>query len=649
MRSVVIAVFAVLLALGIMPAHAEKRMALVVGNNRYANLSREQLQKAVSDAQAVGRALREIKFDDVIVGENLGRQAFVDKLDELAGKLSPGDTAFFFFSGHGVVLDGVNYVLPADVPDVAAGQVTRLKGAALAEDYITSELLRSGARVAVVVLDACRNNPFARGGAKGVGAEKGLQPREPPSGVFTLYAAGRNEAALDRLYDGDRDPNGVFTRALLPALTRPGVDLTGIAIEVKEQVTRLAGSVKQEQHPAYYDGTSGGRIYLAGLPPVNNGGGMVAPPPGPTPDEVVWSYLKDSRDLEKIARFIEDFPLSPRRKDAEQLRATLLAAVTLVVRPQPDDPCSGAVTVSLSSRCAAPLNAAQERALKPKNAFKECENCPEMVVVPAGSFTVGSPKTEPGRYDDEEPQHTVKIDKPFAVGRLHVTRGQFAAFVEATHYDAGSKCYAFDNGQWGERSDRSWRNPGFAQEDSHPAVCLNWNDAKAYVDWLAKKTGKAYRLLSEAEWEYAARARTTPGAYPRFWFGNDEKDLCKYGNGADQQAHSSIEGAKGWTVAPCNDGYAYTSPAGHFPANEFGLNDMFGNAWQWTADCYNGTYDKAPTDGTAWTTGDCGPRVVRGGSWVNLPRNLRAAGRGRNTSDYRGDNNGFRVGRTLTP
>ena len=239
------------------------------------------------------------------------------------------------------------------------------------------------------------------------------------------------------------------------------------------------------------------------------------------------------------------------------------------------------------------------------------------------------------------------MGKPFAAGRLHVTIDQFAAFVRESRYDAGSKCNTWTGSKWVERPGYSWRNPGFAQDGTHPAVCLSWDDAKAYVNWLAKNTGKPYRLLTESEWEYAARGRTTPGSYPRFWFGNDEKDLCRYGNGADQKTRDSVPGAKGWTIAPCNDGYAYTSPAGRFVANEFGLHDMFGNALQWTADCYHDSYKGVPADGSAWITGDCSRRVLRGGSWNDDPRYLRAAIRLRNSTDDRNLSIGFRVGRTL--
>jgi formylglycine-generating enzyme required for sulfatase activity len=288
--------------------------------------------------------------------------------------------------------------------------------------------------------------------------------------------------------------------------------------------------------------------------------------------------------------------------------------------------CGGAAALSLASRRAAPLSAAEECRLKPKDSFRECENCPEMVVVPAGSFTMGSPVGEKDRSGSEGPQHVVTISKPLAIGRLHVTRDQFAMFANETGYAAHSEC--------------SWSNPGFAQDGSHPVVCVNWDDATAYVDWLARKTGKPYRLLSEAEWEYAARARTEPGSYPRFWFGNDEKDLCRYGNGWDQTA--------GNNGAPCDDGYHYTSPAGHYEPNAFGLYDMFGNAWQWTADCWHRSYKGAPADGSAWVTGcEENVRVVRGGSWDIFPGDLRAAARNWDTAVDNGG--GFRLARTLAP
>ena len=260
----IIVAAALALACLVAPTHAEKRVALVIGNDRYPNLSlTQQLQKAVNDARAVGAALKQIGFE-VVSGENLGRRALLAHLDDAAQRLAPGDTVFFFFAGHGVAVDGTNYILPADVPAVGAGQVASLTGAAVREEDIIDRFLRAGARVAVVVLDACRNNPFAGPGTRGIGTEKGLVPVEPPSGVFTLYSASRGQTALDRLNDGDPNPNSVFTRSLLPALARPGLDLPGLALEVRKEVTRLARSVNHPQRPAYYDETSGDRIFLAG-------------------------------------------------------------------------------------------------------------------------------------------------------------------------------------------------------------------------------------------------------------------------------------------------------------------------------------------------------------------------------------------------
>jgi formylglycine-generating enzyme required for sulfatase activity len=299
-------------------------------------------------------------------------------------------------------------------------------------------------------------------------------------------------------------------------------------------------------------------------------------------------------------------------------------AVAMVAPAQPSPTMSGEcsrdqVNVSLSSRAPCPLSVAEERSVKPKDVFKECDKCPEMVVVPAGKFTMGSHKDEKDRYDNEGPQHDVTINRPFAVGKFHVTVDQFAAFVAATSYN---DAYALD--KWLNRND-AWHG----KNASRPAVGVSWDDAKAYVSWVAKKTGKSYRLLSEAEWEYAARA----GTKTRYYFGENDKDLCRYGNG----------------VGEC-DGYKSIAPVGSFAPNAFGLYDMHGNAWQWVEDCYHENYSGAPTDGSALTFGDCGRRVLRGGSWNNDSRDLRAASRDGGIPGSRGGNDGgFRLGRTLTP
>jgi len=248
-----------------------------------------------------------------------------------------------------------------------------------------------------------------------------------------------------------------------------------------------------------------------------------------------------------------------------------------------------------------------ERALKALASFRECgKDCPEMIVIPAGSFTMGSPTTEQGRYSNEGPQHKVVIAKRFAVSKFDVTFADWDACVSV-----GGCPKAGDSG-WGR--------------DTRPVINVGWDDAQTYVEWLSKMTGQPYRLLTEAEWEYAARAGATTAYY---WGGEIGKENANCNNCGSE-----------WDRRQ-------TSPVGSFKPNAFGLYDMAGNVWQWVQDCYHGDYKEAPTDGSAWTSGDCSSRVVRGGSWFDIPRNLRTANRFRSTSGHRSNFLGFRVGRTL--
>ena len=258
--------------------------------------------------------------------------------------------------------------------------------------------------------------------------------------------------------------------------------------------------------------------------------------------------------------------------------------------------------------------------------FRDCDQCPEMVVVPSGSYQMGSPTFEEGRADDEGPVHPVTIAKPLAVGVYEVTIKEFGRFVEATGSSAGSHCrMPGEYGVWEERSDRHWRYPGFVQTGHSPVVCMSWQDAQAYVRWLSRETSQDYRLLSEAEWEYVARA----GSMTRYHWGDDVGTNKANCDGCGSQ----------WD----NNGPA---PVGSFKPNAFGLFDTSGNVWEWVEDCWHSSYEGAPSDGTAWTSGVCSDRALRGGGWHNSPESLRSANRGSN-SGLRDYDNGFRVARTL--
>ncbi len=279
--------------------------------------------------------------------------------------------------------------------------------------------------------------------------------------------------------------------------------------------------------------------------------------------------------------------------------------------------------------------------------FRDCSDCPEMVDIPHGTFMMGGTPAEHAWYtgkmggkqelaDWETPRHTVRIDYSFAVGKFEVTRGQYAKFAADTARSDGDGCHVYD-GTWKKVATRNWHAPGWAQTPRHPVACVSWDDATAYVKWLSKQTGFAYRLLSEAEFEYVARATTST---TRYW-GDDWENqaACRFANAADA-------GSKWRDAFDCADGYRHTAPVGEYQANAFGLYDMLGNVSEWTADCWNESFANAPTDGSAWLSGNCHARVLRGGSWSNNPRVVRAADRDSDATDARHVNDGFRVART---
>ena len=305
--------------------------------------------------------------------------------------------------------------------------------------------------------------------------------------------------------------------------------------------------------------------------------------------------------------------------------------------------------------------------------FKDCSVCPTMVKVPRGSFLMGTapansdtkaPRSNPTRSDpadredsdnelseysgggDEQPQHRVEFKKPFAIGRYPVARGEFATFVRETGYDP-KRCFMPppDEDEPAVLLPRglSWRNPGFAQSDRDPVVCVALDDAKRYAAWLGKRPGRSYRLPTEAEWEYAARADTTT---PRYWVGGDA-DVCRYANVLDRSAAEAFEMDKDKkdSFYPCRDGYVFTAPCGSFPPNAFGLYDMLGNVWQWVGDCYTPNYKDADANGAAPEneSGGCDRNVLRGGSWGTSIDNVRSAYRHGDVPDKRTIFHGFRV------
>jgi len=304
---------------------------------------------------------------------------------------------------------------------------------------------------------------------------------------------------------------------------------------------------------------------------------------------VVGGYLRDLGLTSAAIRYINE----PGPDELRWLTPEDAEALNISLKPWPEE---------MPPPIAAGPPPAEETPLEPGTTFRDCPSCPEMIVVPAGGFRMGSAATENGHQEDESPEHDVRFATPFAAGRFEITFDEWDACVA----DGGCDGYQPSDQRWGR--------------GHRPVVNVSWDDAKRYADWLSRKTGRPYRLLTEAEWEFAARAGTrTP-----------------YSFGATIDAgQANFAGEK-------------TVEVGSYPANGFGLSDMHGNVWEWVEDCYAETYRDAPVDGNAVSPADCGWRVVRGGAWnTTTPENVRAAFRLRRVPSSSRDNVGFRIARTL--
>ncbi len=300
-----------------------------------------------------------------------------------------------------------------------------------------------------------------------------------------------------------------------------------------------------------------------------------------------------------------------------------------------------------------------ERKLAQGATLKDCDECPELVVAPAGQFSMGSPDSEAGRLDIEGPQRAVEVPSNFAVGRYAVTRDQFDAFVKATGrlYDDG--CHAEQDGKWVLHPNLNFRSPGFPQDGRHPVVCVNWDDANAYVKWLSARTGKTYRLLTEAEREYVSRAGTSTA----YWWGAAVRpELANYDKrepGPRQPAPSQPTTGQTKVASVVKRPAARTEttileplrggtvPVHLYRPNPGGIYQVHGNVAEWVEDCWNRSYMGAPHDPSAVRTGDCDRRVLRGGAWSYWPSDIRAAYRESAPKDQRYVHVGFRVARDV--
>ena len=575
-----------------LPASAAGRVALVVGNSTYEHIGR--LPNPANDAADLSAALRRLGFD-VTVAQDAGRTALTEALRAFTRRSAGADVALVFYAGHGMEMDGVNYLLPVDArlerdTDVRYETVTL-------DDVLAST---SGASLRLVILDACRNNPLARSMTRTVrtrnvsnGAFGDLDDALLGDETLVAYSAEAGTVA-----DDGAGRNSPYAAALLAHLEER-LEVGMLFRRVRE---RVLNATDGRQRPHEYHSLLG-EHYL-GVAPVGGGlasaGGAGGPAAsvaarGSSPvlaqqETVFWESVRESANPAELEAYLARWP--------NGVYAPL--ARTRVAALQP--------AAAVDPPTVLPIADARRQDL---DVFRDCADCPEMVVIPAGEFLMGSPRSEDHRDNDESPQHRVTIAPRFAVGVYEVTIGEWGACVSA------GACTTDEN-----RPNRGER---------FPVEHVSFHDAQAYVSWLSEETGRHYRLLSEAEWEYVARAGTTAA---RYWGTRPMEEHANWRDGVFSYGGT--------------DGHAGSAPVGSWPPNDFGLHEVLGNVSEWVEDCWHGSYVGAPTDGSAWTRGgQCGDRVLRGGGYMNPDHDLRTADRRKEDADDRHWSFGFRVARTF--
>jgi formylglycine-generating enzyme required for sulfatase activity len=575
------------------------RVALVIGNEAYAQAP---VEKAVEGARAVADVLLQGGFK-VLHLENAWRDDIRQGLAAFSQSLKRGAQGVVFYSGHAVQVQGHNYLVALDSKITNADDVRR---EAIDIDLLIDPLIMARTPGSVVILDASRANPWQ---PLLSGGQRGLAEPEPVRGISFVYAA-----APGKVVSAVPQAGAVFAAQLAQAMKTPGLSLNDAVSLTRLAVARINGQDQSvwQSEPIPTDFV----IVAAGKPGAAKATDSV--------EVRVWDSIKNSTAAADYQGYLSAYPngqfAATARAKLAQLQAKAAEAPparnqpnrqTAAAPPEPvpapapppapaaapPPPAPSVAAAPPTTPTAAPPSASA--APPPANApIRDCPVCPELVLIPAGTMTMGSKDG----FAFEAPVHEVTIAKPFYMGRREVTFDEWDACLS----EGGCQYRPGDRGQ------------GRGQR---PVSDIDWNDAKAYVAWLSRKTGKVYRLPSEAEWEYAARA----GTKTAFYWGN--------AIGKDQ---ANCTGCA--TNAPNR-----TLPGGTFPPNAFGLLDMAGNAAEWVEDCWEDSYKAAPKDGSAFTKPDCRERVLRGGAFNNDQRFVRTAARFKYDFDVRYYANGFRV------
>ena len=526
-----------------------------MGNSAYKSAP---LRNPTNDAKDMAAKLKGMGFM-VIERSNLTVKQIGSTLREFRSKLTPGSVALVFYAGHGVQIKGENY-LPAVDADISSEEDVPTQSLAMRQ--IMDVLGDAKTRLNLVFLDACRNNPYARSFRS---ASDGLNRVNAPSGTLISFATRPGSVASD-----GTGRNGLYTGALLEQMNNQRQPIEQILKKVVRQVKAESNS---QQEP-WMEGSIEGEFCFGEC-------GKPVAQSGVSDDRVFWESVKDSRDVNEVKAYLEQFPRGIFAGIARARVASLENAGPQVGMAKP-------------TQSFAPTSPQTPFAIKAGSIFKDCEDCPEMVVIPYGRFDMGS-----NLNLDERPVHSVNVQS-FLMGKTEVTQGQWRNVMG--------------------------NNPSYFKQcgDNCPVEQVSWDDAQEFTKRLSQKTGKQYRLPSEAEWEYAARAGTSS----KWGFGDNENQLSVYSWFFDNSSKN-------------------THPVAEKRPNSFGLFDTHGNVWEWTQDYWNRNYSGAPSDGSAWIYGEITHRVVRSGSFSDSSRDLRAAVRGMNLTTVRVNNIGFRLARSL--
>ncbi|MGB0750260.1 MAG: SUMF1/EgtB/PvdO family nonheme iron enzyme [Magnetospiraceae bacterium] len=620
-------------------AAGETRVALVIGNNDYTHPALPDLNNARTDAEGVAKSLENLGFKVTLLVDAT-RRRMVRGIAVFEQDLEKADVGLVFYAGHGIESQGINYLIPTDARlEIEAD----LRAEAVDASQILDAMHYSGAPMNILILDACRDNPLPR---RTRSASRGLTRQSLPqnaAGIAILYSAGEGQVAQD----GPPGGHGVFTGKLLQALEQPG-------LKIEDVFKRTAAAVATEtgyQRPFMMFNIQGDFIF-------NEAGPAIATPTAPIDKETVfWNSVKESRSPEDFEDYLSQFPdgtfapLAKRRMavlrrpppetpdtsaaDLEQEVALWKAMETIgtkeayqsYLKAYPEGLYRDQAKQNILKIGIRKLDAELERELireeirqeyqaknrltppelSPGTFFRDCPHCPEMVVIPPGVFRMGD--LQGTGEADEKPATSIDLGTAFAMSRFEITQDRWKAIMGTT--------------------------PSFNAGPNTPVEGITWHDAQAFAEKLSRDTGQTYRLPSEAEWEYAARA----GSETAYSWG-DTADHAQANYGKDACCGGYAEGADQWEKA---------APAGSFPANAFGLQDMLGNIWEFTLDCWQDGHDGVPTDGTARPGQDCSYVVVKGGSWLEPPDKIRAAERKAFSKSGRNATIGFRVVRELGP